>query len=57
MGFMTSGDPPKVTVQVTFMDRVTDPSVQSASPLKLEKNDPGDGVAVSVTTVPPGKVA
>src|SRR5213592_1555817 len=49
-------DPAKLAVQVFSMSSVTLPSAQSGSPLQLTKLAPGAGVAVSVTTVPRGKL-
>jgi len=42
----------KMAVQFLTPVMVTDPSLQSASPLQLEKVDPPAGVGVSVTLVP-----
>ena len=42
----------KVAVQVLLAFTVTEPSVQSASPLQLEKVEPALGEAVRVTGVP-----
>src|SRR6266516_2544452 len=49
-------DPAKLAVQVFSMSSVTLPSAQSGSPLQLTNLAPGAGVAVSVTTVPCGKL-
>src|SRR5206468_8345654 len=46
----------KLAVQVFSMSSVTLPSAQSGSPLQLTNLAPGAGVAVSVTTVPRGKL-
>jgi hypothetical protein len=50
--YVVGGRRLKVAVQVFAADMVTEPSLQSASPLQPAKVDPVLGVAVNVTGVP-----
>ena len=54
---VTAGGRLNVAVQFLAAFMVSDPSVQSASPVQLAKTDPEAGVAVRATTVPLFRVA